>query len=139
MKKALLFIMVLGALGGRNSWGADLATVADFNMIQAQMHKNDEAGIYNPILAEGVQGDFLIQLSATPELIEIYSKQKTVKFLSVENPMQYITDGYCLINIIPYNTMIAMGTPDNRCSYRLFCGGASDMDNDVYAVELCGE
>ena len=92
------------------------------------------------VITTGKNGDFLVKIKATPELISIANKEKTARFLSTENPKQYIEEGYVLINVIPFNTMEKLGWTNHSCSYRLFYGTAEDMNYDgMYAVELCAE
>ncbi|MBQ6027820.1 MAG: hypothetical protein IJL21_04705 [Alphaproteobacteria bacterium] len=91
-----------------------------------------------PIIIHGEMGDYLIQLPETEDLRKIANKQKDSKFLSVFNPNSYTKDGYCLVNVIPYNTMKELGTPDSNCNYRIYCGAPEHMDYDeFYAVEVC--
>lgn len=90
------------------------------------------------VIAKGEMGDFLIQLPETEELRKIANKKKNAKFLSVFNPNSYTKTGYCLVNVVPYNTMKQMGTPDNNCHYRIYCGAPEYMNYDeFYAVEVC--
>jgi len=78
----------------------------------------------------GVQGDYVLRFRATPELIKIANKKKTVTFLSIENPKQYVEEGYVLVNVIPGEI--------GSCLLRIFYGTEADMDYDkMYAVELC--
>jgi hypothetical protein len=138
MKKISMLVLVAAALCAchekSNAAPDDFATIVD------EMKKNDDAGVGNPVIVTGERGDFVIKLQETEQLKAIANKQKNAKFLSVDAPKQYISDGFCLVNIIPYNTMVALGTPDNNCSYRLFCGSENDMNYDeFYAVELCGD
>lgn len=105
------------------------------NIVKAQENCGDDC---SKVIAEGKQGDFLIKVPATPEILEIANGEKTVKFLSVQNPQNYVQDGYCLVNTIPYNTMKQMGKTDNHCHFRLYCGSADSMNyNENYAVEVC--
>lgn len=91
------------------------------------------------VLTTGEMGDFLIQLPETKELRKIANKQKNAKFLSVFNPNSYTKAGYCLVNVVPYNTMKKLETPDNHCHYRIYCGAPEFMNYDeFYAVEVCG-
>jgi len=114
-----------------NNMGAN-----DFIVIQRSMQNcGEDCG---KVIANGEMGDFLIQLPETEELRKIANKQKTAKFLSTKNPNQYAKAGYCLVNIIPYNTMEKMNMPDNTCNYRIYCGAPEFMDYDeFYAVEAC--
>ena len=109
------------------------ATPADFSTIMNEIQKADRH-----IVAGGEQGDFLIKLEKTDAMKEIASRDKTVKFLSVKNPSQYIEKDYCLLNILPQAALEKIGTPDSKCSYRLFCGEKIKGDG-FYAVELCSE
>ena len=91
-----------------------------------------------PGIATGEMGDFLVSVPETEELRKIANGQKNAKFLSVFNPNSYAKPGYCLINIIPYSTREQMGTPDNDCNYRIYCGAPEHMNYDeFYAVEVC--
>ena len=90
----------------------------------------------NTIVALGAMGDYVMKLDATEELVAIANKQKTVKLFSVEAPEQYAEEGTCLLNIIPAMTMENMGTPENKCNFRLVCGMIADP-SALYAVELC--
>lgn len=87
------------------------------------------------VIAKGTEGDFLIHLDATPELLKIAENTKTARFLSIEKPEQYITSDKCLVNIIPYATKKKLGFENNKCNYRLFCG--DKISGKYYAVELC--
>lgn len=90
-----------------------------------------------PVLATGEMGDFLIQLPETEELRKVANEQKNAKFLSVFNPNQYAKAGYCLVNVVPYDTMKKLEMPDNDC-YRIYCGAPEFMNYDeFYAVEVC--
>lgn len=111
---------------------------ADFVTFMNQYNQNwDENSI---IISEGPRGDFLNYIEETPEILQIYNnKEKTAKFLSVENPAQYIKPGKCLVNTIGYDILKEMAV-DNKvsdCSWRLFCGSEIKGDG-LYAVELCG-
>ena len=92
------------------------------------------------VISDGERGDFLTYINATPEMLEIYNrKEKTAKFLSIENPAQYIKPGKCLLDTIGYDILEEMGATGKalECSWRLFCG--SELNEDVpYAIELCG-
>ena len=72
------------------------------------------------VIAKGTEGDFLIHLDATPELLKIAENTKTARFLSIKKPEQYITSDKCLVNIIPYATKKKLGFENNKCNYRLF-------------------
>lgn len=140
MKKCV-FIGIIALLAACDKTPAPApATPKDMQTVAAEMKKNDESGIYNPVLTVGTQGDFLIKLAETPQLLNIAKKAKHSQFLSISNPRQYVEDGYCLVNIVPFNTMKQIGTPNSTCHYRLFCGNAKEMDyTKPYAVELCSE
>lgn len=107
------------------------ATPADFEVVMNEIQKADR-----PILAGGEQGDFLIKLEKTDALKDVASRDKTAKFLSIDDPKQYIEDDFCLLNIVPKGAMEKMGNPDSACYYRLFCGEKIKGDG-FYAVELC--
>ncbi|MBP5485803.1 MAG: hypothetical protein J6Y07_03805 [Alphaproteobacteria bacterium] len=92
----------------------------------------------NRILTKGEKGDFLIQIPETKDLRKIATKQKNVKFLSIFNPNSHAKADYCLVNVIPYDTMKKLGTPDSDCHYRIYCGAPEHMNyNEPYAVEVC--
>lgn len=111
---------------------------ADFVTFVNQQRQNwDE---YSIIIGEGPRGDFLNYIDATPEILQIYNnKEKTVNFLSVENPGQYIKPGKCLVNTIGYAVLEEMAGDGkvSDCAWRLFCGTEINT-NEFYAVELCG-
>ncbi|MBQ8255812.1 MAG: hypothetical protein IJY99_02500 [Alphaproteobacteria bacterium] len=109
------------------------ATPADFEVVMNEIQKADRQ-----ILAGGEQGDFLIKLEKTDAMKDVASRDKNAKFLSIENPAQYIEKDFCLLNILPQATLEKIGAPDSKCSYRLFCGDTMNYD-DSYAVELCAE
>lgn len=107
-----------------------------FKAIQKAM--DDCGDECRPVLATGEMGDFLIQLPETEELSKIANGQKNAKFLSVFNPNQYTKAGYCLVNVVPYNTMKKLEMPENHCHYRIYCGAPEFMSYDeFYAVEVC--
>ena len=91
------------------------------------------------IFVTGDMGDFINIIPETSEIKDLFNKKaKTVKFLSIENPKQYIKSGYCLVDMVPYDTMKKMGTLDNGCHYRIYCGTVDDMNYDEnYAIEVC--
>ena len=93
----------------------------------------------DPVLTTGEQGDFLIRLPESEALLKIANKTKNAKFLSVFNPNSYSKKGYCLLNIIPFDTMEKLGWENTDCHYRLYCGAPDFIDYDqYYAVEICG-
>jgi hypothetical protein len=113
-------------------------TAQDFAVVLAEIEKNDRVGNGNMVIAQGELGDFIIRLAETDQLLAIMQKDKNAMFLSIETPQKYISDGYCLVNVVPLSTLEAIGTPDSGCNYRLFCGSESDMKYDeMYAIELC--
>ena len=137
MQKVAVAILVLLAIvvcGFVFPWGgnANRADARDYVTIsQAPVTLDD-------LLTFGPQGDFLTRLPATPELIAIAAKEKNVRFVSIENPEQYIQEGYVLINVLPFVTRDNLGMDEKRvCAYRIFYGTAQDMANDAYAVEVC--
>lgn len=132
--KKILFITTLIALPLFTACEKEQTpTKEDYAILQNAVQVADTT-----IITIGDQGDFLIKLQKTDEIQAIYNKQKTAKFLSISDPKQYIEEGYCLLNVIPVNTMEQIGTPDNTCHYRLYCGNAKNMNYDnLYAVELC--
>ena len=90
------------------------------------------------VLATGEMGDYLIKVPETKELHEIANKQKNTKFLSVFNPNSYTQTGYCLVNILPLNTIQKLHMPNNYCHYRIYCGAPEYVNYDeFYAVEVC--
>jgi hypothetical protein len=90
------------------------------------------------VIAQGKLGDFIVRISGTDQIRSIMKKKKDTRFLSVEAPEKYISDGYCLLNVVPRDTIKAQGIPAADCSYRLFCGAESDMETEeMYAIELC--
>ena len=103
------------------------------------IHQYDDPGNDRSVIANGAHGDTLTYMDETEEMLEIYNrKEKVAKFLSVENPAQYIQPGKCLVNIIHYvETGNVVEDEKPHCLWRLFCGG--DMNYDAnYAVEICG-
>ncbi len=136
MKKLSLLALTAIALA---ACGDNKPTPADFAAIETEIQNASANGTPVSIVALGQGGDYIIPLPATDVLTKIASMDKTVTFLSVENPAQYVTEGTCLLNIIPENTMAAMNTPENKCNFRLFCGTAEEMGAEVYAVEVCSE
>ena len=114
----------------------DEAGLNDSQTIQDAMLECGEE--CDPVLTTGDQGDFLIRLPESEALLKIANKTKNAKFLSVFNPNSYAKAGYCLLNIIPYNTMEKLGWENKDCHYRLYCGAPEFMDYDqYYAVEVC--
>ncbi len=87
----------------------------------------------------GSKGDGLVKIPESPEMVAFVSKYKDSVFVSIENPVQYIEDGYCLINVVPYELQQELGRNKGvDCRYRLFCGDVDDMTkNNMYAVEFC--
>ena len=105
----------------------------DYEIVQ-----NEIIGKEIPIIATGTMGDFMIKIPETKALKKIANKTKNSKFLSVENPNAMSEDGYCLINTIPLNAWEKLGSPNNTCHYRIYCGHLDFMDYDkMYAVEVC--
>lgn len=134
----IAFTISVSAYGQDQEFTTHPEGEADFVTFVNQQRQNwDENSI---IISEGTRGDFLNYIDETPEILQIYNnKEKTAKFLSVENPAQYIKPGKCLLNTIGYNTMQEMAGDDEEgnCSWRLFCGAEIKGDG-LYAVELCG-
>lgn len=129
MKKVLFLLPVL------------ILTACDNQLSQNKTIQNelkrcgDECG---QIIANGELGDFLIKLPETAALRNIANSNKNAKFLSIKDPKQYSMSGYCLLNIIPLKAMEKLGTPENTCNYRLYCGAPENMNYDeFYAVEIC--
>lgn len=90
------------------------------------------------IISSGTMGDFLVKVPETPALKKVASKSKNSKFLSINNPNSFAEKGYCLINIIPLLAWQKVGTPDNTCNYRIYCGAPESMNYDkYYSVEIC--
>lgn len=132
MKKTLLALALLLPLTACDNEPAPQPTSTKEDFLQVrEMIKNARS----VVVAKGTEGDFLIHLEATPELLKIAENAKTSRFLSIKQPQKYITDGKCMVNIIPYATKKKLGFADNTCNYRLFCG--TDMSGKYYAVELC--
>ncbi len=135
--KKVLSLAVLLAVPLLAGCGPEKATPEDYAILQTQIQTAIQK---QPLSAVGIgnQGDYIVKLEKTEELIKIANKKKTAKFLSTENPAQYVEEGYCLLNIIPVPTMKAISSEENTCYMRLFCGTAEDMNTDkMYAVELC--
>ena len=131
MKKTL-FILPLLALTA-----CDKSNASNIDIIHNAMDAcGDECAI---VLTVGERGDFLIRIPESDALREIASGEKNSKFLSTEQPKNFAQTGFCLVNVIPYNTFKEMGTPDNNCHYRIYCGAPEHMNYDeYYAVEVCG-
>lgn len=133
MKKIVLLVSVLALTV------CDKATAAgsdDYKNLQQAMDDCGEECA--PVIATGDYGDFLIRMPETDILRDISNKEKSAKFLSTENPKRYAESGYCLVNVVPYNTMKNLGIPNNTCHYRIYCGAPENMDYDqYYAVEVC--
>ena len=139
MKKLTAFAAVALALGACSNEN-QTPTPADFATIETEIQNSVSQGVGATIVAIGTSGDYAIAISATDVVKEIAAKKKTVNFLSVENVDQYVLTDKCLLNIIPQNVMEQLGTPENKCNFRLFCGTADDVaNNEFYAVELCSE
>lgn len=112
------------------------AGLNDSQTIQDAMRKCGEE--CDLVLTIGEQGDYLVRLPESEALRKVANRTKTAKFLSVFNPNSYSKAGYCLLNIIPYNTMEKLGWWNKDCHYRLYCGAPEFMDYDQnYAVEVC--
>lgn len=139
MKKLTAFAAVALALGACSNEN-QTPTPADFATIETEIQNSVSQGVGATIVAIGTSGDYAIAIPATDVVKEIAAKKKTAKFLSVENVDQYVLADKCLLNIIPQNVMEQLGTPENKCNFRLFCGTADDVaNNEFYAVELCSE
>lgn len=120
MKKLPFYIIGTLALAACDS---KQATANDYQNVQAELIKYQSA----PILVTGPQGDYIIQVQETDLIEDIADKQKNSRFLSA-NPIPYITDETCLINVVP----------NTNCPYRIFCGEADDIgDQGYYAVAVC--
>lgn len=114
----------------------DEARLSDSRVIEDAMRECGEE--CDLVLTTGDHGDFLIRLPESEALLKIANKTKNRKFLSVFNPNSYAKSGYCLLNIIPYNTMEKLGWENKDCHYRLYCGAPEFMDYDqYYSVEVC--
>ena len=142
MKKLIIYIIALAIIAlaaffliGKSS--PVPATAKDSANVISIMNRIHNTGGSIPVIASGEKGDFLVRLPVARELKRIAARKKTVEFLSIENPEQYIMEGYVLLNIIPTAVMAELGMPENTCFYRLFYGSKSDMIDGVYAVELC--
>ena len=139
MKKLSIFALVAAALTACSN-EPETPTPADFATIESEIQTSAQQGVGTTMIAIGQNGDYVIPIVATDTVKEIEKKKKTAAFMSIQNPEQYIADGQCMLNIIPQNTMAQMGTPENKCNFRLFCGTAEDItNNQFYAVELCSE
>lgn len=139
MKKLTAFAAVALALGACSNEN-QTPTPADFATIETEIQNSVSQGVGATIVAIGTSRDYAIAIPATDVVKEIAAKKKTVNFLSVENVDQYVLTDKCLLNIIPQNVMEQLGTPENKCNFRLFCGTAADVaNNEFYAVELCSE
>jgi hypothetical protein len=112
--------------------GDGLADAADFQIIRGEIKNNDAA-----VLATGSSGDTIVKLKETKALKAIANKEKDGMFMSAEILEQYVSDGFCLVNVIPAETMKALGA-DMQC-YRLFCGSWEDIGGKLYSVERCGD
>ncbi len=133
--KKIISLAIMLSIPVLSGCGSDKPTPEDYVSIQNETKKDNLT-----VVGIGVGGDYIIKLEKNDVLTKIANKEKTVKFLSVENPKQYIEEGYCLLNIIPNTTMQAMSMPENKCNFRLFCGSAEEMNYDeMYAVEICEE
>ena len=119
--------------------GDSKPTPEDYTTIETEIQNSVANGVALSITAIGQQGDYIITLPATETLTAIGNKARTVAFLSVENPAQYVAEGQCLLNIIPDKVMADMGTPENKCNFRLFCGTAEQATGEAYAVEVCAQ
>lgn len=125
MNKLFLLLPVIALVG------CDKRT--DYEIVQ-----NEIIGKEIPIIATGTMGDFMIKIPETKALKKIANKTKNSKFLSVENPKSMSEEGFCLINTIPLNTWKKLGSENNHCHYRIYCGAPEFMNYDeFYAVEVC--
>lgn len=133
MKKSLLIASLIAAVSLTACDKADKPTIEDYKTVEIAASANESV-----IAGIGGQGDYVMRLKETPELLEIAQKQKTTTFLSVTEPATYLEEGYCLLNIIPEVVMTSIN-PESTCFFRLFCGTAEDITNnpEAYAVELC--
>lgn len=143
MKKILLIlagilIVAIGVFFVVKGSGKVENKVSDFDIVFAAM-ENDPTS--NEILATGSEGDILVKVKATEELKKLAAREKNSRFLSTEQPKQYIQDGYVLINIVPFEAMKKFKLDlEHGCHYRIFFGSIEDMNYDtMYAVELCRE
>lgn len=134
MKAKLIAMTLLGLTTLSACDSAQKPTPEDFAAVEDSLTGNDNL----LISALGDQGDYILKIQGTPELLEIAKKQKSTKFLSVTEPATYVEEGYCLLNIIPEIVMSSID-PENTCFFRLFCGTAEDIANnpETYAIELC--
>jgi len=131
----LIAAVVLGVKSFSNKPAvANPATSEDYlNIIEAVKSSG------GAIIATGEQGDIIVKVAATPEMIAVAGRDKNAMFLSTENPLQYAQDGYILINIIPFNTMIENNFDailERGCFYRVMGQDTKDYSN-MYAVEVC--
>lgn len=134
MKAKLIAMTLLGLTTLSACDSVQKPTPEDFAAVEDSLSGNDNL----LISALGDQGDYILKIQETPELLEIAKKQKSTKFLSVTEPATYVEEGYCLLNIIPEIVMSSID-PENTCFFRLFCGTAEDIANnpETYAIELC--
>ncbi len=135
MKKILLVLgIALAVLLGifwatrKISTPAEPTNAQDFAVLSAALNGQ-------PVVAVGEDGGALVKIPATPELIDIATKAHTTTFVSVENPVQYVQDGFILVNIVPVS-VLAQNPEMTSCAYRVFYGTAEDMTGD-YAVAVC--
>jgi len=126
MKKLFLFLPVMALAACSQEQKSDM------EILEAVMQGTEE------IIAQGKMGDFMVQVQETEALKKIADKEKTAKFLSIENPDAKSKEGYCLINVIPVVAMEKVGMENSTCHYRIYCGQPGVVDYDkMYAVEVC--
>lgn len=133
MKKLSLIALTAAVL---TACGENKPTPEDFVTIETELQSSADI---LAVLSIGPAGDYIVPVNASDAILEIANKDKSVTFLSAENPAPYIKEGQCLLNIIPQRTMEMMNMPENKCNFRLFCGNAEEAGNEVYAVEVCSE
>ncbi|MBO7642893.1 MAG: hypothetical protein J6S74_02035 [Alphaproteobacteria bacterium] len=103
------------------------------------MHQYEDGTNDQNVIVTGERGDFLTYINESEELLEMYNnREKTAMFLSIEDPVQYIQPGKCMVNTIPYSTRQEQDLTLGDCYLRLFCGAELPGEGN-YAIELCGK
>lgn len=135
MKKVLATtLLALPLIACSNEQQPATPTVEDTKIVISEMQQQPGK---STIIASGEMGDYILKLDATDALLAVAAKAKTAKMLSVD-PVPHAAEGVCLLGIIPQKTMETLGTPENKCNYRLVCGAIENVE-EMYAVELCEE
>ena len=136
MKKISLLVLAAATI---TACSDNKPTPEDFVTIENEIQAIAANGTPLTIVSLGANGDYVLQIPKTDAIAEIAAKEKTAKFLSAEIREDIVKDGYCLLNIIPERAMEAMGTPEGKCNFRLFCGSLEDTSAEAYAVSVCSE